>query len=241
MDASSRNFRLDPGPRTGVGLGGETPPRSQLRLKPPGAGSPFSGLTLAFSTKRNMTTELRAPGGGCPVGEEVAQGEGATRGEGDPRKGVQGAVTRPSSRLRVPATRRSREPVLPYMLAGGLWGTGPSGSHRRGHRGGEMAQSPSEQKRMAPWAMLGPGVRLGGQGWRGQAGSEGAACSSDRPAREEGEHGVNCQGVGWVGEQRQGGTSWLELLSTRGLAHPGNVASLILFLRPPAWATFMEV
>lgn len=44
-----------------------------------------------------------------------------------------------------------------------------------------MAQSPSEQKRMAPWAMLGPGVRLGGQGWPGQVGSERAACSSDRP------------------------------------------------------------
>lgn len=44
-----------------MGLGGETPPRSQLRLKPPGAGSPFSGLTVAFSTKRNMTTEFRGP------------------------------------------------------------------------------------------------------------------------------------------------------------------------------------
>lgn len=228
MDASSRNFRLEPGPRAGVGLGGETPPRSQLRLKPPGAGSPFSGLTLAFSTKRNMTTELCAPGGGCPVGEEGAQGEGATRGEGAPRRGVQGAVTRPSSRPRGPgpATRRSREPVLPYMLAGGLCGTGPSGSQRRGHRGGEMAQSPSEQKRMAPWAMLGPGVRLGGQGWRGQAGSEGAACSSDRPAREEGEQRVSCRGGGWAGEQRQRGESWMGHLSARGLAHPRNVASL---------------
>ena len=211
MDASSRNFQLEPGPRAGVGLGGESPPRSQLRLKPPGAGSPFSGLTLAFSTNRNMTTELRAPGGGCPVGEEGAQREGATWGEGGPRRGVQGAVTRPSSRPRGPGpvTRRSREPVLPYMLAGGLWGTGPSGSQRRGHRGGEMAQSPSEQTRMATWAMLGPGVRLGGQGWRGQAGSEGAACSSDRPAREEGVQGVTCQGVGWAGEQRHGGESCL--------------------------------
>lgn len=32
-----------------------------------------------------------------------------------------------------------------------------------------------------PGPCWGPGVRLGGQGWRGQAGSEGAACSSDRP------------------------------------------------------------
>lgn len=245
VDASSRNFRLEPGPRDGVGLGGETPPRSQLRLKPPGAGSPFSGLTLAFSTKRNMTTELWAPGGGCPVGEEGAQGEGAIRDEGVPRRGVQGAVTRPSSRPRGPgpATRHSREPVLPYMLAGGLWGTGPSGSQRRGHRGGEMAQSPSEQKRMAPWAMLGPGVRLEGQGWRGQIGREGAACSSDRPAIEEREQGVNCWGVGWAGEQRQGGESWLGPLSTRGLAHPGNMALLtppLGVIRPPAWATSME-
>lgn len=183
MDASSRNFRLQPGPRAGVGLEGEIPPRSQLRLRPPEAGRPFSGLTLAFSTKRKMTTELCAPGGGFPVGEEGPQGEGAIWGEGGARRGVQGAVTRPRSRPRGPGptTRRIRDPVLPYMLAGGLWGTGPSGSQRRGHRGGEMAQSPSEQNRMAPWAMLEPGVRLGGQGWRGQAGSKGAACSSDRP------------------------------------------------------------
>lgn len=180
------------------------------------------------------------------MGEEGAQGEGATRGEGGPRRGVQGAVTRPSSRPwgLGPATRRSREPVLPYMLAGGLWGTGPSGSQRRGHRGGEMAQSPSEQKRMAPWAMLGPGVRLGGQGWPGQVGSEGAAYSSDRPAREEGEEGVNCRGVGWTGEQRQGRESWLGSLSTGGLAHAGNMASLIpplgVVISLPAGATSME-
>ena len=161
------------------------------------------------------------------------------RGEGGPRRGVQGAVTRPSSRLRGPgpATRRSKEPVLPYMLAGGLWGTGPSGSQRRGHRGGEMAQSPSEQKRMAPWAMLGPGVRLGGQGWPGQVGSERAACSSDRPAREEGEQGVNFWGVRRMGEQRRRGKQ-MGPLGTRGLAHPGNMAALIpplgVVISPPA-------
>lgn len=67
-----------------------------------------------------------------------------------------------------------------------------------------MAQSPSEQNRMAPWAMLEPGVRLGGQGWRGQAGSKGAACSSDRPLlvrswnRREAERlGPAQRGEGW--------------------------------------------
>jgi hypothetical protein len=53
-----------------------------------------------------------------------------------------------------------------------------------------------------PGPCWGWGVRLGGQGWRGQVGSERAACSSDRPEREEGEQGVKCQRVGWAEQQR---------------------------------------
>lgn len=88
-----------------------------------------------------------------------------------------------------------------------------------------MAQSPSEQNRMAPWAMLEPGVRLGGQGWRGQAGSKGAACSSDRPAKEEGEHGWSVlesdrqdssqRWEGGLGFLQSRGSSW-----EYGLTHP---------------------